>query len=104
MTDDTPTIGRMLLAGLVALVMLVLLFFAVKASAEERAVFVIANVCIGDDCRDVMVTTSAQDQRATMAYCGMMGPVALSEWMGSNWPGYRLAGWKCIRGERWHRS
>lgn len=98
--DDTPSVWRMLAAGLVAIGMLVLLFFAVRASAESPMVVVIASVCLDEHCRDIVVTTSAQDEHATMAYCGMMGPMALADWMGSNWPGYRLGGWKCIRGGR----
>ncbi len=36
MTDQPPSIGRMLLAGLVAFAMLALLFLAVKASAHDH--------------------------------------------------------------------
>lgn len=60
---------------------------------------VIASICLGLACKDVVVTTSEQDSRVTMMSCAI-GQRELAEWMAQNWPGYRLAGWKCVMGDR----
>lgn len=100
MNDDTPTIGKMLLAGAVAIGMLVLLFFAVRASAQEPPVVaVIASVCLGSDCKEVVVTSSEQDPSITMDSC-KIGQPQLAAWLIKNWPGYELARWKCVSGAR----
>lgn len=59
---------------------------------------VIASICLGAACRDVVVTTSDQDPSVNLMSCQMLGPAALAEWLGRSWPGYTLAGWKCISG------
>lgn len=57
---------------------------------------VIATICLAAaSCKDVVVTTSAIDQNATMKYCSAMGQVAMADWLTRNYPGYTLAGWKC---------
>jgi len=63
-------------------------------------VVVIATICFGMDCRDVTVTSSRQDPTINMQWCGNAAPPALSAWLAENWPGYRLASWKCQLGER----
>lgn len=63
-------------------------------------ILVIATICLGAVCRDVPVTSSAMDPNLNMQWCGTAAPPALSMWMGENWPGYRLAGWKCQLGAR----
>jgi hypothetical protein len=63
-------------------------------------VSVVATICLGVACRDVPVTNSRQDATINMQWCGNAAPPALSAWMAENWPGYRLAGWKCQLGER----
>lgn len=60
---------------------------------------IIASVCLGLFCRDVVVTTSEQDRNITMMSCAI-GQRELADWMRMNWPGYRLGGWKCILGSR----
>lgn len=59
---------------------------------------VLATICLGAACRDVVVTTSLLDNRVTMTSC-QMGAPELAEWM-KQWPGYRFAGWKCVIGKR----
>jgi hypothetical protein len=63
-------------------------------------IFIIATVCLGTACRDVPVTSSQLDPTVNMQWCAMAAPPALSGWLAENWPGYRLAGWKCQLGER----
>jgi hypothetical protein len=86
-----------------AIVLVLLLALAAHfAHAEERAptVAVIASVCLDQHCRDIVVTTSEQDPRVSVMSCQFIGPQALADWMTQNWPGYRLAGWKCVFGRK----
>jgi hypothetical protein len=71
---------------------------------QSDVVAVIASVCLEADCHDVVVTTSDQDQRVNMMSCQMLGPAALAEWMGREWPGFTLAGWKCVNADRQRRG
>ena len=59
---------------------------------------VLATICLGAACRDVVVTTSLLDNRVTMTSC-QMGAPALVEFM-KQYPGYRFAGWKCVIGTK----
>lgn len=61
---------------------------------------VIASICLGAVCQDVVVTTSEQDSNVNMMWYAIGGQIAISEWMAQNKPGYRLAGWKCTIGSK----
>ena len=63
-------------------------------------ILIIATVCLGDVCRDELVTSSKIDQRVSMQWCTNAAQPQLAGWMDEHWPGYRLAGWKCQIGER----
>lgn len=56
---------------------------------------IIATVCLGDVCRDEVVTTSKIDQAVSEQWCANAAMPRLAAWMGDHWPGYRLAGWRC---------
>lgn len=60
---------------------------------------ILATICLGAACKDVVVTSSLMDSRVTMASC-QMGAPQLADWMTKNWPGYRFAGWKCVIGSK----
>lgn len=98
--SDTPTILNALIGFVVAMLMLVILFFGVRlANAGEPVIAVIARVCLRDDCHEKVVMTSEQNPRINMISC-QIGQAALAEWLGREWPGYTLAGWKCVDGQR----
>jgi hypothetical protein len=61
---------------------------------------VIATICLGVLCRDQVVTGSQFQPGLNMQWCGNAAPPALAAWMAENWPGYRLASWKCQLGAR----
>lgn len=61
---------------------------------------VIASICLGTSCQWVTVTTSDQDPNVNLMSCQMLAPAPLAEWLGREWPGYRLAEWRCIVGAK----
>ena len=61
---------------------------------------IIATICYGLACQDVVVTNSALDPTVTMQWCGTAAQPQLAAWMTEHWTGYRLAGWKCQLGDR----
>lgn len=63
-------------------------------------VFVIATICLGDVCRDELVTSSRLDPNVGMQWCSNAAQPQLAKWMDEHFPGYQLAGWKCQIGER----
>lgn len=107
-----PPHGDMTRAGVVAmivcLVAALLALWVVHASARDldgryaqaQSIAVIATICLGLSCQDVVVTTSEQDSSVTVMWCAIGGQVAISKWLADNKPGYRLAGWQCIDGAR----
>jgi len=50
------------------------------------------------DCHQEQVTTTELDPRLTGILCPIAEP-SLATWL-EQWPGYRLAGWKCQIGNR----
>jgi hypothetical protein len=58
----------------------------------------IASICLGVTCHDVVVTTSEQDPYLNIMTC--QAPANVVDWLQREWPGYRLASWKCVIGKR----
>jgi hypothetical protein len=78
---------------------------SVPAEASEKGgslmpVLIIATICIGDVCRDELVTSSRLDPNVSMQLCSNAAQPQLTAWLDEHWPGYQLAGWKCQLGER----
>lgn len=63
-------------------------------------ILVIATICLGDVCRDELVTSSRIDPAVSMQWCSNASQPQLAAWMDEHFPGYQLAGWKCQLGER----
>lgn len=66
---------------------------------QSPSIAVLATICL-ERCQDVVVTTSEQDPSVTMMWCAIGGQLAITGWLAQNKPGYRLAGWKCVVGDR----
>lgn len=61
---------------------------------------IIATICLGEVCRDELVTNSKIDRNVSLQWCTNAAQPQLATWMDEHFPGYRLAGWKCQIGER----
>lgn len=68
-------------------------------AGTDDVITILATICLGTACKDVVVTSSLLDNRVTLTSC-QMGAPELAEWMSRNWPGYRFAGWKCVIGRK----
>lgn len=103
--DEPDPIGGLVAFAIVAALVVFLLLLAHSCARAQGRPFIaiIASVCLNDNCKEVMVTTSAQVPTLTMTSC-QIGQRELAEWLMREWPGYQLGGWKCIRGERRHET
>lgn len=108
MTLEEQKVGQSWLLALCAAFFILLIMCAVAFArdpdgryAQSQSIAVLATICL-DRCQDVVVTTSEQDSSVTMMWCAIGGQIAIAEWLAQNKPGYRLAGWKCVVGEKRH--
>jgi hypothetical protein len=62
-----------------------------------QIIAVLCSLSAPADCREQMVTTS--DFADISVTSCLMGAPQLAEWM-KQYPGQRLAGWKCVIGQR----
>lgn len=59
---------------------------------------IIALICFGATCREHVVASSRTDEQLTMMAC-QLGQPAVVEWLGREYPGWTLRGWKCRLGD-----